>query len=125
MNYTLVIQNTITRDVSIYNLENKNYSENIYYKFNISLEDGTIDGEYQYILFRNPDKLQVIVNNTVSLENPVVLVTYNNTLTNGTKILIAGKPINILGTGLIKIGDYDNNSYQYSLENKYISYERK
>lgn len=130
MNYTLLMQNTTTKEVYIFNLENQNYSENIYYKFDITLQEGMRDGEYQYILFTNPNKFQVIVdvNNPFRSElygNPVILVTYNNTLTNGTQILVAGKPIPILGTGLIRIGDYENNNYQYDKPNTYVSYERK
>lgn len=130
MNYSILMQNTITKEVYVYNLENQNYAENIYYKFDITLSDDMPDGEYQYILFSNPNKLEVIVdvNNPFRSElygNPVILVTYNNTLTNGTQILVAGKPIPILGTGLIRIGDYENNNYQYEKPNTYVSYERK
>lgn len=130
MNYSILMQNTITKEVYVYNLENQNYAENIYYKFDITLSDDMPDGEYQYILFSNPNKLEVIVdvNNPFRSElygNPVILVTYNNTLTNGTQILVAGKPIPILGTGLIRIGDYENNKYQYDKSNTYVSYERK
>lgn len=130
MNYTLLMQNTTTKEVYTFDLENQNYSENIYYKFDITLQEGMRDGEYQYILFSNPNKLEVIVdvNNPMQSElygNPVILVTYNNTLTNGTQILVAGKPIPILGTGLIRIGDYENNKYQYDKSNTYVSYERK
>ena len=130
MNYSILMQNTITKEVYVYNLENQNYAENIYYKFDITLSDDMPDGEYQYILFSNPNKLEVIVdvNNPFRSElygNPVILVTYENTLTTGTQILVAGKPIPILGTGLIRIGDYENNKYQYDKSNTYVSYERK
>ena len=53
------------------------------------------------------------------------MVTYNNTLTNGTQISVDGKPIPISGTGLIRIGDYENNNDQYDKPNTYVSYERK
>ena len=130
MNYTLLMQNTTTKEVYTFDLENQNYAENIYYKFDITLSDDMPDGEYQYILFSNPNKLEVIVdvNNPMQPElygNPVILVTYENTLTTGTQILVAGKPIPILGTGLIRIGDYENNNYQYDKPNTYVSYERK
>lgn len=130
MNYTLLMQNTTTKEVYTFDLENQNYSENIYYKFDITLQEGMRDGEYQYILFTNPNKFQVIVdvNNPMQSElygNPVILVTYENTLTTGTQILVAGKPIPVLSSGLIRIGDYENNKYQYDKSNTYVSYERK
>lgn len=130
MNYSILMQNTITKEVYVYNLENQNYAENIYYKFDITLSDDMPDGEYQYILFSNPNKLEVIVdvNNPMQSElygNPVILVTYENTLTIGTQILVAGKPIPVLSSGLIRVGDYQNNKYQYDKQNKYMAYERK
>ena len=130
MNYSILMQNTITKEVYVYNLENQNYAENIYYKFDITLSDDMSDGEYQYILFSNPNKLEVIVdvNNPMQSElygNPVILVTYENTLTTGTQILVAGKPIPVLSSGLIRVGDYQNNKYQYDKQNKYTAYERK
>lgn len=129
MNYSLILQHTVTKEVYTYNLENKNYSENIYYKFDITLEDMD-DGEYQYILFENPNKYDIIIdtNNIYRSElygNPVILVTYSNTLTNGTEILVAGTPISILSSGLMRVGNYDNNKYQYDYQSKYTAYERK
>lgn len=128
MNYSLVLQHTVTKQIYIYNLNNQNYSENIYYKFDITLDDNTPDGEYQYVLFYNPNKWEIVIdpNNIYQDQyNSYVLVTYDNTLTTNTKILIAGKPIPILSTGLIRIGDYENQRYQYDRQNQYISYERK
>ena len=128
MNYSLVLQHTVTKQIYIYNLNNQNYSENIYYKFDITLDDDTPDGEYQYVLFYNPNKWEIVIdtNNIYQDQyNSYVLVTYDNILTTNTKILIAGKPIPILSTGLIRIGDYENQRYQYDRQNQYISYERK
>lgn len=128
MNYSLVLQHTVTKQIYIYNLNNQNYSENIYYKFDITLDDNTPDGEYQYVLFYNPNKWEIVIdpNNIYQDQyNSYVLVTYDNILTTNTKILIAGKPIPILSTGLIRVGDYENQRYQYDRQNQYISYERK
>lgn len=128
MNYSLVLQHTVTKQIYIYNLNNQNYSENIYYKFDITLDDNTPDGEYQYVLFYNPNKWEIVIdpNNIYQDQyNNYILVTYDNILTTNTKILIAGKPIPILSTGLIRVGDYENQRYQYDRQNQYISYERK
>lgn len=128
MNYSLVLQHTVTKQIYIYNLNNQNYSENIYYKFDITLDDDTPDGEYQYVLFYNPNKWEIVIdpNNIYQDQyNNYILVTYDNILTTNTKILIAGKPIPILSTGLIRVGDYENQRYQYDRQNQYISYERK
>lgn len=130
MYYTLLIQNTVSKEVCTYNLENLNYDENIYYKFNIVLDDNTPDGEYQYLLFENPNQIEVVVNYNNVYDSKLygdtkILVTFTNTLTNGTQILIAGKPIMWLSSGLIRIGDYKSNNYQYNKQNKYQVYDRK
>ncbi len=130
MYYTLLIQNTVSKEVYTYNLENLNYDENIYYKFNIVLDDNTPDGEYQYLLFENPNQIEVVVNYNNVYDSKLygdtkILVTFTNTLTNGTQILIAGKPIMWLSSGLIRIGDYKSNNYQYNKQNKYQVYDRK
>lgn len=130
MYYTLLIQNTVSKEVYTYNLENLNYDENIYYKFNIVLDDNTPDGEYQYLLFENPNQAEVVINYNNVYDSQLygdtkILVTFTNTLTNGTQILIAGKPIMWLSSGLIRIGDYKSNNYQYNKQNKYQVYDRK
>lgn len=130
MYYTLLIQNTVSKEVYTYNLENLNYDENIYYKFNIVLDDNTPDGEYQYLLFENPNQAEVVINYNNVYDSKLygdtkILVTFTNTLTNGTQILIAGKPIMWLSSGLIRIGDYKSNNYQYNKQNKYQVYDRK
>ncbi len=130
MYYTLLIQNTVSKEVYTYNLENLNYDENIYYKFNIVLDDNTPDGEYQYLLFENPNQIEVVVNYNNVYDSKLygdtkILVTFTNTLTNGTQILIAGKPIMWLSSGLIRIGGYKSNNYQYNKQNKYQVYDRK
>lgn len=126
MHYSLVIQNSTTKQSYVYYLKDLSYSEYIYYKFDIVL--GKIpDGEYQYILFANKDNYEVLVNTNnvfkTDVNNEKILVTYENMLTNNTKILVAGKQEPILSTGLIKVGEYDNNSYQYNVQTKYKSYE--
>lgn len=129
MNYTMLIQHTTSKNVYLYNLENSNYAQNIYFKFDINVGD-VEEGEYQYIIFENPHKYDVFIdyNNARRSElngNPVILVTFENTLTNGTEILVAGKRIKCQASGLMRIGDYENDKYQYDKQTKYQVYERK
>lgn len=86
------------------------------------------EGEYQYVLFENPNWQEVIVdvNHIYPAEwSESILVTYDNTLTNNTQILIAGRTITVSSTGLMRIGDYNNNRYQYDKQQNYVAYERK
>ena len=93
-----------------------------------------IDGEYEYLLIENPDKLKVVSNfNNVfrsELADPVILVDLNcGTLTAGAKIMIVEMgetyPLNVLTFGLMRIGDYKSSKVTYNKQNKYVTYERK
>lgn len=130
--YTLILQNSVTKEIFSYNLED-NTPDSIYYEFNIELQD-MIDGEYEYLLIENPDKLKVVSNfNNVfesELADPVIMVDLScGTLTAGAKIMITEMgethPLNVLTFGLMRIGDYKSSKVTYNKQNKYVTYERK
>lgn len=130
--YTLILQNSVTKEIFSYNLVD-NTPDSIYYEFNIELQD-MIDGEYEYLLIENPDKLKVVSNfNNVfesELADPVIMVDLSfGTLTAGAKIMITEMgethPLNVLTFGLMRIGDYKSSKVTYNKQNKYVTYERK
>lgn len=130
--FTIILQNSVTKKIYSYNLTD-NTPDSIYYEFEIELKDMT-DGEYEYVLIENPDRLEVISNfNNVfksELGDPVILVDLNEgTLTNGAKILILKMketyPINVLTFGLCRVGDYKASNVTYNKQTKYTTYERK
>lgn len=128
MKYSLIMQHTTTKQCWVYNVDDLNDKSNIYYKFNIDLVEGMPEGEYQYVLFENPNWQEVIVDANYIYPadwNESILVTYDNTLTNNTQILIAGRAITVSSTGLMRVGDYNNNRYQYDKQQNYIMYDRK
>lgn len=128
MKYSLIMQHTTTKQCWVYNVDDLNDKSNIYYKFNIDLVEGMPEGEYQYVLFENPSWQEVIVdvNHIYPAEwNESILVTFDNILTNNTQILIAGRTRTVSSTGLMRIGDYNNNRYQYDKQQNYVAYERK
>lgn len=128
MIYTIILQHTTTKQYWVYNLDDLSSNLSIYYKFNISLDEDMPEGEYQYVLFENPSAFPVVVdvNHIMPFEETSsILVTYDNTLTDNTCILIAGKQIEISSTGLIRIGDYSSNKCTYDKQQTYVSYERK
>lgn len=128
MIYTIILQHTTTKQYWVYNLDDLSSNLSIYYKFNISLDEDMPEGEYQYVLFENPSAFPVVVdvNHIMPFEETSsILVTYDNTLTDNTCILIAGKQIEISSTGLIRIGDYLSNKCTYDKQQTYVSYERK
>lgn len=127
MKYSLILQNTISREISIYNLEDN--STGVYYQFEIELKDEK-DGEYEYILFQNEKELPVKIfeNNAFKSEVfvPTILVTYNDTLTSNTAVMCTAdaSPIEVLSFGLMTIGDYDKKNLTYNKKSNYTVYER-
>lgn len=128
MNYTLVLQNVISKEVNVYNLEDLTPT-GVYFKFEIELKDQR-DGEYEYVLFPNEDAfpIEVYENNIMKSDfmSPKILVTYNETLTTDTKVLCwaNNSNIQISAYGLLKIGDYTIEKLRYNKPSSYIVYER-
>lgn len=129
MNYTLVLQNVISKDISVYNLEDQTLT-GVYFKFEIELKDHR-DGEYEYILFPNENMfpIEVCESNIFNTDfiSPKILVTYNETLTTDTRIMCWANntEIQIAAFGLLKIGDYKIEKLRYSKPSNYVVYERK
>lgn len=108
MKYSLILKNTITLKFQIYNLEDLNENQSLYYRFNIELVD-PIDGEYQFYLIENSNWDEIDLNEEDVYESKI-----NDSL------------VNVLQTGLLRIGDYiDNNVFYTKDNNEYIAYERK
>lgn len=128
MKYSLILQNVVSKEISIYELEDKTPTS-VYFKFEIELKDQR-DGEYEYILFPNEDNLPVDVceNNVFrsTLMSPRILVTYNDTLSADTKVLCGADEteIAISAFGLFKIGDYQIEKLRYNKPSNYVVYER-
>lgn len=130
--YTLILQNSVTKEIFSYNLVD-NTPDSIYYEFNIELQD-MIDGEYEYLLVENPARLLISSNyNNVfdsEMEDPVIIVNLDGKpLTAGAEILISDRGevrrIDVLTFGLMRIGDYKSSKVTYNKQNKYVTYERK
>lgn len=129
---TIILQNTVTKEIYSYNLTD-NTPNSIYYEFEIELGNMN-DGEYEYILIENPNRLKVVSNfNNVfksELADPFILVDLSGgSLTTGAKIMISEMgetyPIDVLSYGLLRIGDYKTPKTEYNNTSHYTYYERK
>lgn len=108
MKYSLILKNSTTLNFQTYNLEDLNENKSLYYRFNIELVD-MIDGEYQFYLIENSNWDEIELNTEDVYKSKI-----NDSL------------INVLQTGLLRIGDYiDNNVFYNKSNNEYIAYERK
>lgn len=108
MKYSLILKNSTTLNFQTYNLEDLNENKSLYYRFSIELVD-PIDGEYQFYLIENSNWDEIELNTEDVYKSKI-----NDSL------------INVLQTGLLRIGDYiDNNVFYNKSNNEYIAYERK
>ena len=76
----------------------------VYYLFNITLDEGMKDGEYEYILVKNPNSVEININ---------VNDIFESTLKEGDTL--------IESKGLIVIGN-DSSKIVYNKETDYIVY---
>ena len=128
---TIIFQNTTSKEIFSYNIED-NTPDGIYYEFEIELKDMQ-DGEYEYLLIENPDKLMVVSNFnnvfTSELSDPVILMDTSLPLTAEKKILVWSMgeifPIEVLAFGLCRVGDYKTSKTEYNKQTKYLVYDRK
>jgi len=104
MKYTLLIQNTTTKKSYSWILDDL-APTSVYHKFGVNLDEDTKDGEYEYLLIKNPDELEIEIN-------------INNIFSSK---LIGGET-EIEGFGLLKIGDSKKETIQYDKTQKYITY---
>ena len=127
--YNLVIQNNVSKEIFLYELEDIGSKDSIYYKFNIQLSN-PCKGEYKYILFYKKDNSPVSVGNKSFLDENVgetatrILVTFDSILTDNTSILVdkLADSIPILSSGLLRIGTIEDTRIEYNLENKFKQY---
>lgn len=105
MEYLFLIQNTISKQVYYWQLDDL-APEGIYHKFDIQLEEGMKDGEYEWLLIPNPNKLEVEIN-----------------VNNIFKSCLIGGDTEIETFGLLRIGR-NRCKIRYSPEQKYIIYGR-
>lgn len=127
-NYSLLLQDKLSKQIYIYNLESKSKS-NLYWRFNNQFTQP--DNEYEYILIHNPYKLEIELNvldiTKSTLDTPKILVVGDDILTCDIYILTAVKdapePLRILDKGYLRIGDYKASITDYSNNKTFIVYE--
>lgn len=103
MKHTFLIQNTTSKQAYSWILEDLT-PESIYHKFDIALEEGMDDGEYQYILFYNPNALEIEINTNDIFESYLI-----------------GGDTEIETFGVLKIGETKCHLH-YDKEQSYLQY---
>lgn len=123
--YSLMVQNTLTKDITTYNV--KNVGNEFYFKFNIDFD--LENGEYYMLLFENPDKLPFYADTNApkNIDYIRYLVNENQAIMSGEFFLVFGTSdklgeINFIKSELLRIGEYKSKTIEYKKEQKYVQY---
>lgn len=129
-NYSILIQNTLTKKYVIFEqCENISPESSLYLEFNIDFKSFN-DGEYELIVFENPDRLEFISNANApkKIETNFIrfLVKDGAFIKNGDYFLVISEnqenTLQYIATEMLKIGDYKTNTKQYNKQQQYITY---
>lgn len=123
--YSVIVQNTVTKEVTIYNVEDT--GNTMYIKFNIDIQ--LENGEYYVLLFENPSHLPFY-----SDMNDIKDITYIKYITKDGEYLKSGKffivygiseeRIHPLSVDMMKVGEYIHPSTQYKKQQGFIQYNK-
>ena len=129
-NYSIIIQNTLTKKYKIFEqCENISCESSLYLEFVLNLE-GFENGEYELIVFENPDRLEFIssANAPKKIETSFIrfLVKDGEFIKNGEYFLVVGEnqenTLQYIATEMMRIGDFKTNTKQYNKNQQYITY---
>ena len=131
-NYSILIQNTLTKKFKILEkCENISCESSLYLEFVLNL-DGFEVGEYEMLVFENNDRLEFIssANAPKKIETSFIrfLVKDGEFIKNGEYFLVISEnqenTLQYIATELMRIGDYKTNTTQYNKQQKYMTYEK-
>lgn len=103
-NHIIILQNTTTKQCTIYNVVDENDGSGIYYKFQIDTTN-LQDGEYKLYLTDNQLTGEVVINQN-----------------NIDKTTIDGDEINIIATELVRVGNYTTTTTTYNQVRNFKTY---
>ena len=129
-NYSIIIQNTLTKKYKIFEqCENISPESSLYLEFVLNL-DGFDIGEYEILVFENNDRLEFIssANAPKKIETSFIrfLVKDGEFIKNGDYFLVISEnqenTLQYIATEMMRIGDYKTNTTQYNKQQQYITY---
>ena len=129
-NYSIIIQNTLTKKYKIFEqCENISPESSLYLEFVLNLE-GFEEGEYEMIVFENNDRLEFIssANAPKKIDTSFIrfLIKDGAFIKNGDYFLVLSEnqenTLQYIATEMMRIGDYKTNTTQYNKQQQYITY---
>lgn len=123
--YSIMLQNTVTKEITTYNVEDK--GNEFYFKFNVDIN--LENGEYYMLLFENPSQLPFYADTNAPKDIDYIryLVNDNQTIMSGDFYLVFSTSdklgeINFIKSEMLRIGEYKSKSTAYNKEQKYYQY---
>lgn len=125
--YSVMLQNTLTKEITTYISEDIGNEMFLRFRININIDDG----EYYVIVFENPQKL-----NFYAPANAPKEIDYIQFLANDDQVIMNGKYYLVFGVDktleevkfkcseLLRMGEYKRNNTQYQKESQYIQYNK-
>ena len=131
-NYSIIIQNTLTKKYKIFEqCENIACESSIYLEFSLNLE-GFEDGEYEMLIFENNDRLEFVSSSNApkKIETSFIrfLVKDGEFIKNGEYFIVVSEnqenTLQYISTEMMRIGDYNTNTKQYNKQQQFITYDK-
>ena len=123
--YSIMLQNTVTKEITTYNVEDK--GNKFYFKFNVDIN--LENGEYYMLLFENPSQLPFYADTNAPKDIDYIryLVNDNQTIMSGEFYLVFSTSdklgeINFIKSEMLRVGEYKSKSTAYNKEQKYVQY---
>ena len=123
--YSLMVQNTLTKEITTYNVEDM--GNEFYFKFNVDID--LENGEYYMLLFENPSQLPFYADTNApkNIDYIRYLVNENQAIMSGEFFLVFGTSdelgkIEFIKSEMLRVGEYKSKSSTYYKEQKYVQY---
>lgn len=125
--YSVMLQNTLTKDITTYIAED--IGNEFYHKFYIDIQ--LEDGEYYVVLFENPNKLNFYApaNAPKEIDYIQFIANDDNVIMNGKYYLVFGvdkqlEEVKFVSSEMLRMGSYQRKTTQYQKEQQYIQYNK-
>ena len=128
-NYSIIIQNTLTKKYKIFEqCENISCENSLYLEFVLNLE-GFENGEYELIVFENNDRLEFISSANAPKKIEVSFIRFlikdGAFIKNGDYFLVVSEnqenTLQYIANEMMRIGNYKTNTTQYNKQQQYIT----
>ena len=124
--YTLLLQNTLTKEITSFKVDD--IGNKMYHRFYLDID--LEDGEYYVLLFENPNKIDFYAEANAPKNTDYIsfLAADDGLITNGEYFLVFGteeeedKELKYIKSEIMRIGEYKRKNTQYSKEQQYVQY---